>query len=73
MKATPESGNGGGEGMHERIADEKRMRRGGHDLSKGELVYVSADFLVIALLFERIEYKESDEGREEKSEDNRRW
>ena len=35
--------------MHERIADEKRMRRGGHDLSKGELVYVSADFLVKVL------------------------
>ena len=34
MKATPESRNGGGEGMHERIADERQMRRGGHDLSK---------------------------------------
>ena len=34
MKATPESRNGGGEGMHERIADEKWMRRAGHDLSK---------------------------------------
>ena len=59
MKATPESRNGGGEGMHERIADEKRMRRGGHDLSKGEKVYISADFLVLALLFERIEYIDS--------------
>ena len=28
MKATPESRNGGGEGMHERIADEKQMRSG---------------------------------------------
>ena len=48
------------------------MRRGGHDLSKGEKVYISADFLVLALLFERIEYKQSNEGREEKSEDNRK-
>ena len=42
-------------------------------LMESRFTYVSADFLVIVLsLIERIKYKESDEGREEKSEDNRR-